>query len=98
MVVEYIRYKVAAADAKQFERDYAAAGNLLASSPHCLRYELSRCVEEPEMYVVRIEWDSLEGHMQGFRRSDVFQSFFAQVRAYVNHIQEMRHYAPVSAD
>ena len=61
-------------------------------SPHCLSYELSRCVEEPASYMLRIEWDSLEGHLQGFRQSPDFRTFFQAVRQYVNDISEMRHY------
>lgn len=98
MVVEYIRYKVAATEAEAFEQDYANAGAVLATSPHCLRYELSRCVDEPVSYVVRIEWDSIDGHMRGFRSSAVFQRFFALVRPYVQQIEEMRHYEVLSKD
>jgi quinol monooxygenase YgiN len=97
MVVEYIRYKVPSTDTQAFEKAYATAGDILGTSEHCLRYELSRCVDEPGCYVVRIEWDSIDGHMQGFRHSDVFQRFFAVVRPYVNQIEEMRHYEILSA-
>jgi quinol monooxygenase YgiN len=92
MIVEYIRYVLPSAEAEQFERDYALAGKSLDASPHCLAYELSRCEEEPGSYILRIEWDSLEGHMQGFRGSEAFRSFFSAIKPYVNRIQEMRHY------
>jgi hypothetical protein len=42
--------------------------------------------------VVRIEWDSEEGHLSGFRRSSEFRSFFEAVGPFVNDIAEMRHY------
>lgn len=42
--------------------------------------------------MLRIEWDSLEGHEQGFRRSPEFQPFLAAIRAYIPAIEEMRHY------
>ena len=64
----------------------------LDASPHCQRYEVARCTEDPTAYTVRIEWDSAEGHMQGFRGSPGFAGFFAAVRPYVDRIQEMRHY------
>ena len=60
MIVEYIRYRIAAADAASFERDYAQAAHSLDASAHCLGYELSRCVDEPACYVLRIDWDSAE--------------------------------------
>jgi hypothetical protein len=38
------------------------------------------------------EWDSVEGHEQGFRRSPEFRDFFALVQPFFNDIEEMRHY------
>ena len=96
MIVEYIRYKVAPTRAQAFEDAYAAGQSALAASPHCLGYEVSRCVEEPGSYIVRIEWDSQQGHLQGFRTSHGFRSFFAAVRPFVGDIEEMRHYEPTA--
>lgn len=92
MIVEYIRYKIPSADAARFEQDYAEAGRSLDASPHCLGYELARCLDEPESYILRIRWDSVEGHMQGFRGSAEFRTFFAAIKPYVGMIEEMRHY------
>jgi quinol monooxygenase YgiN len=94
MIVEYVRYEVEEARGEAFEAAYAHAAAALDASPHCRAYELSRCVEAPVSYILRIEWDSLEGHLQGFRRSAEFSAFFAAIRPYVDDIAEMRHYAP----
>ena len=92
MIVEYIRYAVEEARRAAFEQAYTQAQTALQASPHCLAYELSQCVEDPDHYILRIEWDSLEGHMEGFRKSAVFQPFFQAVRPFFNDIEEMRHY------
>ncbi|PRY02206.1 group II truncated hemoglobin [Allonocardiopsis opalescens] len=96
MIVEYIRYRIAEADREEFEAAYARAAVPLASSPQCLDYELSGCVEEPGAYVLRIRWTSAEDHLQGFRGSAAFPAFFAEIRPYVQAIEEMRHYAPTA--
>jgi quinol monooxygenase YgiN len=92
MVVEYIRYRIPHERQARFEAAYGEAAVSLDASEHCLAYELSHGVEEPERYILRIEWGSLEGHEQGFRRSPEFQPFFAAVRPFVDEIEEMRHY------
>lgn len=92
MVVEYIRYRIPEEQQGTFEAAYGEAQRPLQASSHCLAYELSRCVEEPGCYVLRIEWDSLEGHMEGFRRSEEFRAFFQHIRPFVSQIEEMRHY------
>jgi hypothetical protein len=44
------------------------------------------------MHVVRIEWDSVEGHMHGFRQSSEFKPFLEAVQPFYNDIEEMTHY------
>lgn len=97
MIVEYIRYKIPQEQADRFEQDYVEAAHSLDVSAHCLGYELTRCVEEPCSCILRIEWDSEEGHMQGFRRSAEFPAFFAAIKPYVGMIEEMRHYRVIAA-
>jgi quinol monooxygenase YgiN len=92
MIVEYIRYCIEASQAKDFVGAYETASQSLKSSPHCLGYELTQCTEARESYTLRIMWDSEEGHMQGFRKSEQFKPFFAAVQPFIKSIEEMRHY------
>jgi hypothetical protein len=69
MIVEYIRYKIDPSRNDEFDEAYRRAGMLLDASPHCQRWEAARCVDEPEKQIVRIDSDSAEGHLQGFRQS-----------------------------
>ena len=92
MIVEYIRYKIAAEQREAFEQAYEKTQDILKTSPHCLGYELSRCVEESENYILRIEWDSMDGHLNGFRKSPEFSQFFALVKPFFDAIEEMNHY------
>jgi quinol monooxygenase YgiN len=92
MVVEYIRYQVPSGQHEQFVSAYKAAAKDLEASGHCLHYEISKGVEEPDNFTVRIEWDSVEGHEGGFRTSAQFPSFFAKVKPFFGQIREMKHY------
>jgi quinol monooxygenase YgiN len=92
MIVEYIRYSIDNGRAEAFEDAYRRAGEVLQESAHCEHYEVSRCNDDPTQHVVRIEWDSEEGHLSGFRKSPEFRSFLEAVGPFVNDIEEMRHY------
>jgi quinol monooxygenase YgiN len=92
MIVEYIRYNIDDGRAGAFEEAYRRASAALDASEHCERYEISRCSEDSTQHVVRIEWDSEQGHLSGFRWSHEFRSFFEAVGPFVNDIEEMRHY------
>ncbi len=99
MIIEYIRYKLKGAvsgarpdPSEEFEAAYTVAATFLDACPHCLHYELARCREEPDRYILRIEWDSLEGHLSGFRHSRGFESFLSAIKPFIGSIEEMLHY------
>jgi heme-degrading monooxygenase HmoA len=91
-IIEYVRYDLPADQRSAFEAAYARVGGILSASPHCLGWELRRSVEEPRHYVVRIEWDSLAGHVRGFRESAPFPAFFGELSVFADFRQEMAHY------
>lgn len=92
MTIEYIRYKVTEEQRQEFVDAYKDASNELNASVFCNAYELSECEEEAGQFILRIEWTSTEEHLNGFRKSEVFQTFFTKVKPYFSNIQEMRHY------
>jgi hemoglobin len=92
MITEYVRYRLTDAEPDAFEAAYARAADALEAAPQCLAYELSRGIEEPDRYVLRIEWASLADHEEGFRSGPEFGRFLAAVGPYVGQIEEMKHY------
>ncbi|GAA0357805.1 hypothetical protein GCM10009530_03800 [Microbispora corallina] len=92
MIVEYIRYRIPGERSEDFEAAYHKAADCLSRAPQCADYELARSVEQPESYILRITWTSAKDHLEGFRRSDLFQEFFAAIGPFVHDIEEMSHY------
>ncbi len=92
MVIEYVRYRLNNSDPQAFVEAYRTAPRSPDASPECLSYELARCVEEPARFVLRIEWRSIAGHLEGFRKSEEFRPFLAAIRPYIAEIEEMQHY------
>jgi hemoglobin len=54
--------------------------------PNCKNRSAKRSV------ILRIEWQSTEAHLQGFRKSAVFQDLFRAIGGLVKEITEMRRY------
>ena len=93
MVVEYIRYTVSGKERREeLVQAYRQAADALNKAPECLAYELSLCEEDETSAILRIEWQSIEAHLQGFRKSAVFQEFFRAIGGFVKEITEMKHY------
>jgi hemoglobin len=97
MIVEYVRYELPHEVAADFAEAYEAAGEILSRDQHCVTWELRRGVEEPSRHVVRITWDSQEGHEEQFRAAPAYQEFLAGLKPFREHLQEMGHYELVTA-
>lgn len=92
MITEIVRYTIDPAEAPHFEAAYRAAAEVLRSSGFCLGCEIIRGVEHPENWIVILRWESVDAHLNGFRKSPSFKTFVALVRPYFESIQEMDHY------
>lgn len=90
--VEIIRYNIALDQRSSFEEAYAKAGAILQKSSYCLGYEVIHGVDESQHYIVRIHWTSKQNHLNGFRNSPEFGTFFNLVKPFYNNIEEMKHY------
>jgi quinol monooxygenase YgiN len=90
--VEYIRYRIPKENVDVFVDAYRGAVMPLAASAYCLGYDLTQCAEDPELFILRIRWTSIEDHLQKFRSSGQFREFFSYIGPFVPQIQEMQHY------
>jgi quinol monooxygenase YgiN len=92
VITEIIRYTIPLQSHQEFARDYEKAVRVLMKSPHCKGYELMRCEDNPDNWLLIIRWASVEAHLTGFRQSPEFSVFLELVKRYIPHIQEMKHY------
>lgn len=94
MIPEYIRYHLKTHTAEELIAAYSAAGEHLRAAPECLSYELSRCTDAEDLFILRIEWQSARDHLEVFRKGEHFPPFLALIRPFIGEIEEMRHYEP----
>ena len=92
MVIEVIRYAIAAGEEAAFEEAYRNAGRLLENSSHCLGFSLLRATRERQNYLMTIYWDSPDGHLIGFRQSKDFRQFQELLAPYAPIVDGDGHY------
>lgn len=92
MILEYVRYQLTERSTQQLLDAYAKAAKQLDAAPECLGYEMAVCADDPDALILRINWNSAEGHMTGFRKGPHFPPFLAEIRPFIGEIAEMRHY------
>jgi len=93
MIIEYIRYDLASHQPEEFISAYTIAADALRAAPECRAFELSRCEEAPRSFILRIEWQSTQDHLEKFRKGPNFPTFLAAIKPFIGEIAEMRHYS-----
>ena len=96
MIVEIADLRIRPGTREQFE-DAIARGlqEIISAAAGFRRYEVQRCVESPERYVLLIEWDRLEDHTVGFRGSEAFTRWRALVGPYFAQAPQVEHFERV---
>lgn len=84
MIVEHALLPVKPGQEDEFERTFATAREIIASSPGFRGLTLSRGFESPSTYLLLVTWDSVEDHEVGFRGSPGYR----QWRRLLHHFYE----------
>ena len=80
MILEIADIRIAAGQQAAFEEAIVLGASTVASqAAGMLGWNVNRCIESPERYVLQIFWATLEHHTVGFRQGPLF----AQWRAIV---------------
>lgn len=96
MIVEHALINVAPGKEDAFEKVFPTARAVMEKSPGCLSVRLFRSVEEPERFLLFVEWESVEAHMDGFRKSEDFTEWREIVSPYFAYLSDMEHFRPVA--
>jgi heme-degrading monooxygenase HmoA len=93
MILEHAVLDVRQGSSAQYETAFAQAKAIIAASPGFRSLRLERCLEQPDRYVLLVEWDSVEAHEEGFRKSPAFEEWrdllhrFYPTRPTVQHFE-----------
>ncbi len=92
MIVEHAVLEVVPGQEAAFEEAFATAKTLIrqAAGFHSLR--LSRCVEEPNQYLLLVDWQQLEDHTIGFRGSTAYQEWRSLLHHFYDPFPTVTHY------
>ncbi|MGA2188316.1 MAG: antibiotic biosynthesis monooxygenase [Steroidobacteraceae bacterium] len=98
MIVELAQLTITPGRELEFEAAFMDAVKWAAGSKGYLAHELRRSVENPNRYMLRIEWETLEAHTTGFRGSPAFGQWRAGVGPFFAAAPVVEHYQPVAGE
>ena len=97
MVLEVALIDVLAGREDEFSAAYRKGHPLLASTPGCRSVRMTRGVESPTRFVLLVEWDSVDAHLDNFRATDRFTQWRALLGPFFDGAPKGEHFTDVPA-
>jgi heme-degrading monooxygenase HmoA len=72
------------------------AKGIIASAPGFVSLRVERCIEQPSSFLLLVEWESLEAHIEGFRNSDAFAEWRALLHHFYDPFPVVEHFETVA--
>jgi heme-degrading monooxygenase HmoA len=95
MVLEVAILNILPGRSEEFETAFREAQKIISAVPGYIKHEVQKCIENPDQYILMINWETLEDHTVGFRGSEAYQ----QWKALLHHLYEpfptVEHYTRV---
>jgi heme-degrading monooxygenase HmoA len=92
MILEVALLKVRPGQAGAFENAFANAQSIISSMPGYVSHELRRCIEEPDKYLLLVQWRRLEDHTIGFRQSPQYQDWKRLLHHFYDPFPAVEHF------
>ena len=97
MILELADLAVLPGQEEQFVAAYRQAVAELHASPGFRSVRMTRGIESPSRFVLLVEWDDLEAHTVGFRGSERYTRWRAQIGPFFDGLPTVEHFTDVSA-
>lgn len=95
MVLEVAILDVKTGQNGEFEAAFQQAAPLIASIPGYVSHELQKCLEQPQRYILLVQWQTLEAHTIGFRQSAQYQEWKRLLHHFYDPFPTVEHYVTV---
>jgi heme-degrading monooxygenase HmoA len=92
MVLEVGLIDVQEGREEDFAAAYAKARSILASTPGCRTVRMTRGIESPSRFVLLVEWDSVDAHLDNFRATERFTEWRALIGPYFDGAPRVEHF------
>jgi heme-degrading monooxygenase HmoA len=92
MIVEIVLLKAKEGAADSLRDGLRAAQAVIAQAAGYRSSTFHRGIEEPDAFLLRIEWDTMEAHMRGFREGPLHAEWRGHFFHFVDGPFKMTHY------
>ena len=95
MILEVAILNVKLGQEAEFASVFEKAQKIISSMNGYVSHQLQKCIENPNRYILLVNWQTLEDHTKGFRESDEYQEWRAMLHHFYDPFPIVEHYEKV---
>ncbi|MCH3881800.1 MULTISPECIES: antibiotic biosynthesis monooxygenase family protein [Tenacibaculum] len=92
MILEVAILNVKEGLSKDFEANFKIAEKIISSIKGYISHDLKKCIEEKNKYILLVNWETIEDHEIGFRKSDEYQEWKSLLHHFYEPFPTVEHY------
>ncbi len=92
MVLEVAILNVKEGLLEEFEQSFTKASLIISSMKGYISHQLKKCIERENQYILLVQWETLEDHEIGFRKSLEYQDWKRLLHHFYEPFPEVLHY------
>ena len=94
MIIEHVHLQIQSEQSASFEQAFQQAKHLIAGMHGFLGLQLIRHVDDPQRYILWVQWHQLEDHQLGFRQSQAYQQWAKILHPFYAPMPTVEYYQP----
>jgi heme-degrading monooxygenase HmoA len=95
MILEVAILNIKKGESADFEIAFSRAAGIISSMKGYRSHELQKCIETPDKYILLVQWNSVEDHENGFRKSAEYQEWKSLLHHFYDPFPIVEHYEKV---
>lgn len=95
MITEIALLSIKEKEKGAFENQFKLAQNIISSMEGYLEHELLKCIETENRYLLRVKWENLEAHTEGFRKHEKYTAWKQLLHHFYDPFPIVEHYIKI---
>ncbi len=92
LVLEAAVFDIVEGQATQFELAFEQAQCIISAMTGYISHDIQRCIEQPNQYLLLVQWQTLEDHTVGFKESQQYQQWRDLLHDFFSKTPAVLHY------
>jgi len=92
MILEVATSNIKKGLSNKFEESFKEASNIIVSMKGYISHELKKCLEHDDKYLLLVNWETVEDHEIGFRKSEEHKEWKRLLHHYYESFPTVEHY------